>query len=344
MLKAVIENRIKKPLQPDQGGMALVLTLLAVSFMVAVTVQLLSSVNWQMQASVNLRDSVMLDAMNRSGLSIARAALLADQRENKFDSAHDSWNTLGEDNLGSLLGQGMLTVEVTDLSGRLQVNALVSTEKDPKKKMDQEKIQKGLWLRFLTSGRFAVEDDDEALTLLDAIYDWIDENDEEISDKGAESGYYQGLSPPYATRNGPIQYPEELLLIRGMTPAIFYGNEDYSGIADFVTVVGREGKVNINSAPAEVLLALADGIDEEMVQKAIEFRSNEENRDSLAATAWLNQFVFGGITLDQNLLTTSSSNFQVMATAQNNGLTRIGKGVLERKDNETQVLLSWEVR
>ena len=58
-----------------------------------------------------------------------------------------------------------------------------------------------------------------------------------------------------------------------MTPAIFYGNEDYSGIADFVTVAGREGKVNINSAPAEVLLALAEGIDEEMVQNAIEFRS-----------------------------------------------------------------------
>ena len=105
--------------------MALVLTLMAVSFLVAITVQLTTSVNWQMQGAGNLRDSVQLDAISRSGLSLARAALLADLKKNNFDSEHDSWGVKLTEDAQSLFGQGKVTVEVTDLSGKLQVNALV---------------------------------------------------------------------------------------------------------------------------------------------------------------------------------------------------------------------------
>ena len=44
----------------DRSGMALVLTLLAVSFLVAGTVQLGSSVNWQMHSAANQEKIVRL--------------------------------------------------------------------------------------------------------------------------------------------------------------------------------------------------------------------------------------------------------------------------------------------
>lgn len=323
--------------------MALVLTLLAVSFLVAVTVQLFSSVNWQMQASVNLRDSVQLDAMNRSGLSLARAALLADQRENKFDSLQDSWNLLGSESLGPLMGQGQLAVTVTDLSGLLQVNALVSNEKDQTNKAKQEKLQRELWIRFLASGRFAVTDREEAEQLVTAIQDWIDEDDNE-RDNGAESGFYQSLSPAYAPRNAPVQYKEELLLIRGMTSELFYGNEEYAGIADFVSVVGTDGQVNINSAPLEILMALSELMDQDMAGDLIEFREDEQHRDTLAQIGWYSQVIPGEVQVDPGLLTVVSHLFQVTSTATNNEITRTGKGVIVRDDNEAQKLISWEVR
>lgn len=328
----------------NQAGVALVLTLMAVSFMIAITVQLFSSVNLQMQASVNLRDSVLFDAMNLSGLDLARAALFADQQENKFDSLHDLWNTLDREATGSLFGAGGLTVGVADLSGRLQVNALVSAEKDPVKKKGAEEVQQSVWLRFLTSGRFAIEDRDQAESLLDAIRDWIDQDDTE-RDKGAESGYYQGLSPPYRARNGAVQYPEELLLIRGMTPDIFYGNEDRAGISHYITVVGRDGKININTAPPEVLGALADEMDTDMVQDLIEFRQDQGNSELLATPQWYKEIGgFEDLNLGQGLLTVTSHYFVVTASAENDGIVRTGKGVLLRNDDGTQELLSWEVR
>ena len=321
------------------------LTLLAVSFMIAITVQLFSSVNLQMQASVNLRDSVKFDAMSRSGLDLARAALLADQKENKFDSPHDLWNTLDREAIGSLLGEGNLNVAVADLSGRLQVNALVSTEKDPARRKLEEEARQRVWMRFLTSGRFAIEDSEQAEALLEAIRDWIDQDDTE-RDKGVESGYYLGLSPPYAARNAAVQYLEELLLIRGMTPDIFYGNEDRAGISHYLTVVGQDGKININTAPPEVLRSLADEIDDDMVQDLIEFRQDLENIELLAAPQWYKEVI--GLSEDLNLaeglLTVVSHYFAVTTSVEDNGIVRTGKGVLLRNDDETQKLLSWEVR
>jgi general secretion pathway protein K len=322
---------------------------MAVSFMVAVTVHLFATINWQMQASVNLRDSVALDAANRSGLSLARAALEADRKENQFDSVHDPWHTLEKQNLAALLGQRELSVTVTDLSGLLQVNAL-----DPAAKGKEQPApgtapnvasQKTIWRRFLTSGRFGEIETSEADALIDAIKDWIDVNDA-TEDHGAESGYYLSLAPPYEPRNGPVQYPEELLLIKGMTPELFYGNEVHPGIGEFISVAGSDGKVNINTAPPEVLMALTAEMDEEMARLMIEFREDENNKQMLANPNWYHTAgVPGFVVIPPDILTVQSSSFRIRSTARNQGITRTGEAVLERNNADgTQVLLSWEVR
>ncbi len=341
--------------------MALVLTLMAVSFMVAITVQLFSSVNQQIQAAVGLRDAVMLDAVTRSGLSIARAALLADQRENTFDSPHDSWNTLDPELLGSLAGPAALEVSVRDLSGLLQVNALVAPEqtqgrpgqKNKKpggknvKQISQEELQRELWKRFLTSGRFAVEDEQQALDLVAALQDWIDKDDRDRPN-GAETAYYQGREPGYDARNGPILFKEELLRIRGMTPELFYGNEEYAALADFITVVGTDGRININAAPPEILLALHRDMTPEIVQDLIDFRSDEDNRDALARDQWFTGILAGaGITFSTNdakLITVTSSAFEITSRAGYSDMVRVGRGILQRNKDETQTLLFWDVR
>jgi len=326
----------------NRSGMALVLALLAVSFLVAITVQLFTTVNWQVQASTNFRDSVSLDAMNRSALSLARAALLADQNANNFDSHFDDWNGLDQNNPEALFGSGDISINVTDLSGKLQVNALVSAEKDATKRQAQEKLQYDLWLRFLTSGKFALEGETEAITLIDAIKDWIDEDDNE-RDNGAEKGYYLSLARPYAPRNAPVLYPEELLFIRGMTNDIFYGNEEYSGIAEYLTITGSDGMININSAPTEVLKALTEGLDDEMAQSLVEFRQDEENRDSLADPEWYRQVIPGDITLNQDLVTVVSYYFRVSSSVRMNEMSRKGNAVIYRDESGAQRLLRWDI-
>jgi hypothetical protein len=56
----------------------------------------------------------------------------------------------------------------------------------------------------------------------DAILDWLDADDDE-RELGAEIGYYSGLGPAYAPKNGPLETVEELLLVRGVTPQLLFG-------------------------------------------------------------------------------------------------------------------------
>jgi general secretion pathway protein K len=114
-----------KPLLGNQSGLALVLTLLTISFLVAATVQLMITINRQVSVSAAQREQVRLDAMVLAGVHLARAALLADQGENDFDSLLDSWAAFDQETLADLSGDIELEILVSDLSGRLQVNALV---------------------------------------------------------------------------------------------------------------------------------------------------------------------------------------------------------------------------
>lgn len=343
----------------DRSGMALVLTLLTVSFLVAVTVQLGTSVNWQLQAAANQRNNVQLDAMLMSGLNFARAALLADQRENDFDSAFDTWGEFEPDTLAALVTTGSLKIAVEDLSGGLQVNALVLSKEDKRKqeqdnraperrnkpKKDVEKLQRDVWNRVLTTGGFAIEDEDAAVELLDSLADWLDEDDEE-RDNGAERGYYSSRNPSYVPANGPLLLPDELLLVKGWNKQLLYGDKEHSGIIDYLTIAGRDGKININTAPSLILQALSPDMTPDLADDLTAFRADEANKDKLAGTDWYHQVSGfpGDINFPKELITTASNSFKITVTARIDELERVGTGVLLRRDNQEQELLYWKVQ
>ncbi len=57
-----------------------------------------------------------------------------------------------------------------------------------------------------------------------ALKDFIDFDDVTSTD-GAEQDYYNGLPQPYVIRNGPIASIDALLLVRGFTPELVYGED-----------------------------------------------------------------------------------------------------------------------
>jgi len=68
--------------------------------------------------------------------------------------------------------------------------------------------------------------------IADAILDWIDP-DNEPREYGAEADYYAMLDPPYLPKNGPLESIEELLLVRGVTPALLFGADaNRNGMVD----------------------------------------------------------------------------------------------------------------
>ncbi len=64
---------------------------------------------------------------------------------------------------------------------------------------------------------------EETDIIVDSLEDWRDP-DSLVRLHGAEKEYYQSLPVPYKARNGDFESIEELLLVRGMTSEIFYGN------------------------------------------------------------------------------------------------------------------------
>ncbi len=105
----------------------------------------------------------------------------------------------------------------------------------------------------------------EVDTIVDSIIDWRDTNDLHMLN-GAEEDYYQSLEIPYSCKDGPFEIIEELLLVKGVTPEIFYGTgntvdeedadngeeEYFHGIARYFTAFNTM-KININTASQEVL-------------------------------------------------------------------------------------------
>ncbi len=350
----------------DRSGMALILTLLAVSFLVAITVRLSTSVNQQMQAAANQSTAVRLDAMLLSGLNFARAALLADQKGTEdtsgspFDSQFDSWGTIDSSSLSQFFS-GTLDITVTDLSGRLQANALVWTDKEKQKwkkqqkkgnkKKDMEKLQRSLWKRFLLLENLGAEDldEDQASIMLDSLVDWLDPDDEQ-KENGAEKQYYSSLNPPYVPTNGPMPLIEDLVLVKGWDKILYKkiksNEKNPADLIAYLTNGEQPGMVNINTAPLPVLQALHDDMTEELAADLVAFREEEGNKELLNDTNWYrNVSSFpGNITFDQSLITTTSNLFKITVIAADKGLQQTGEGVIQRKENQEQVLLYWKIQ
>ena len=113
--------------------------------------------------------------------------------------------------------------------------------------------------------------------LINALLDWRD-TDSDTRDGGAENEFYNNLEPgpAYSTKNGPLDTVEEMLLIKGFSARILYGEDvnrngvldenendgdvsfpDYDngdgildyGIAPFLTVFGREPDTSLDNKP-----------------------------------------------------------------------------------------------
>jgi general secretion pathway protein K len=323
--------------------MALLITVMTVTLLVAVTLQFRKSTWNKYLASHSYQTGVQLTAMADSGINIALAVLENDVGENEFDSFLEDWALLERETFAGFFPNGQLHIRIQDLSGRLPINNLVGKSGEGQQGVDAviEAESRKILFRLLLSGAFPVDDETEAQGIVDAIVDWIDSDDKE-SDFGAESNYYQGLEPPYVARNRPLQRIEELLLIKGITPALLFGSGKRAGLADFLTVYTSDGKINVNTAPPLLIQSLEPLISEELVAKLDTYRKDKDNEDSLGRPDWYQNISGwpGDIVLNPVMVTTKSSYFEVIATGISDTLSRKMVADVERKSpDEINVLV-----
>jgi len=169
-----------------------------------------------------------------------------------YDSALDTW---AEGIPASDLNEAKLRASISDEYGKINLNALFIKQGD--QLVRNEPLVQAL--RDFFALRTAGDQKDPT----DAILDWLDYDDMDAEEpEGAENNYYMGLPNPYPCKNGPMDSIEELLLIKGITPELYFGDPEQNQLplSEYLTVHGDwRGRVNVNTAREEVIAAIVGG-------------------------------------------------------------------------------------
>jgi general secretion pathway protein K len=316
----------------NNRGVALILVLLMISIIIAITIQLTITTRSELYESANLRDSIKLLYIAKSGFNMGEALLYED--DNDVDSPHDDWAkmVLLSAQSSILFDKGHFQLNIVDESGKIQINELIANN-------EYNDTMKEMLLQLLNLPEFNLEEP-EARDIVDAIKDWIDEDDE-TTEFGAENAYYQGLEEPYLCKNGKLDCLEELLMIKGITKGLFYGTDESPGIAGFLTLHG-EGKININTASTVILRVLNPEITEEMASDMDEYRKNEDN--NLTDISWYKNVTgMATLSIDPALITTKSNVFKIVSTGYFDNMTKTVTGMVDRTNADAIKILSWRV-
>ncbi len=143
----------------------------------------------------------------RAGLEKAVAILNEDKETTENDSMTDLWATNEQELVDMPLQRCRFTVRIVDESSKLNVNTATFYQ--------------------LMELPYMQED------IANAIIDWRD-SDDMPTEGGAEAGYYGTLEYPYLPRDGEFRSIRELLLVKGVTRELLYGEDtNFNGQLDY---------------------------------------------------------------------------------------------------------------
>jgi general secretion pathway protein K len=316
----------------NRRGIALLLVVSVTTILVATALEYNRRARFTLISTAAMRDSITLSQMAASGVHVAMAMLIKDKSESNTDSLLEDWADTSK--INEILQEipfesGEILVNISDEMSKIQVNALVAFPD----KSTFNPAQLSLWDRFLNymGDEEQLQDDSEPTAIINSVKDWLDSGDDDATTglSGAEREYYQSLEPPYAPKNGPLTDLNELMLIKGISPELFYGSEEKPGISQFMTVYGVAGstdsfrfpgRININTAELPVLMALTPLGSEDLVEGLFEFRqetlNNEEGHD-FSNPGWYKEIPgLSDVNIDKKLITTQSDIFRIEAEAK----------------------------
>lgn len=132
---------------------------------------------------------------------------------------------------------------------------------------------------------------EEVENIIASIEDWRDEDDIPKTAGGAEDSYYQTLDTPYISSGRDFLIEEELLLVRGVTEALFFDK-----LKNHITVYG-DGKININTAGEKVLSAVFGIGYPELTQKILDYRRGVDGKAGTDDDRW---FMIGEFVIERS--------------------------------------------
>jgi len=180
----------------DKNGLVLVAVLWIVVVLTVIVAILGRKSKLDRKVCIARMESTRCKWACRAGIERAIAVLNEDERET--DCLTDLWSDNDTDFNDIPLQRCVFTVQVIDEASKLNINTATREQ--------------------LLGLPYMVEE------IADAIIDWRD-TDQNPGEVGVEGGYYENLPYGYLPRNGPFRTIRELLLVRGVTEELFYGED-----------------------------------------------------------------------------------------------------------------------
>jgi type II secretory pathway component PulK len=199
----------------SERGAVLILAIFAVVFLSVLAVGISSAVRVELRAAHASLERMQGLFLAEAGIREARAILLYDDRN--IDTLQEEWGreALQPLDLPREFGAGYYRVRIDDACGRINVN-----------KADVDTLVR------LTGDIEAAQ----------AMVEWREPM------LGQGDAYYETLPEPYAPRHAPFQTLGELLLVRGVTPDMFFGTPEKPGLADLCAVEGIAENTDANGS------------------------------------------------------------------------------------------------
>jgi general secretion pathway protein K len=220
-----------------QRGAVVIVAMLIVAIAATAASLLLQQQDASVRQLEAARDYEQAHWLLDGGTKWARVILRADARSSTIDHGGELWATGLPP---TQVEQGTLSGEILDQQGLFNLNNLARDGKASEPDILALK-------RLLQSIGLRVE-------LADAIADWIDADSDVRAAESAEDDYYLRLASPYRTANQPLASIEDLLRVRGCDTATV------ARLRQFATVLPVRTPINVNTAPAENLAAIVNGL------------------------------------------------------------------------------------
>lgn len=294
-----------------QSGIALITVLLVVALATTAAVAMATRQQHDIRRTTNLMDYQQAYQYNLGVEFWARGILAKDGKDSSSDNLNEDWNTM----LPPIkVKHGAVSGQISEVQGRFNINNLVTNGKASE--VDIARLRR--LLRALGQ--------DE--TLVNAIVDWMDADNQARFPNGAEDEYYRNLEPPYRTANTMMGDISELLHIKGITPEI------YQLLYPHMTALPGRTTINVNTATIPVIMSLADEIDRHGAEALIEARGEKGFTDM---ARFLSHNALAGLGIKADGLGVGSQYFQVRAEATVDTITVYLSSLLYRSP-ENQVI------
>ena len=302
----------------SQKGVALITALLIVALATVISVEISKHLQLDIRRTGNLiaSDQALLYMMTAESWS--RRILRDDRQDNTYDHLDEGWAT----EIPPIpVEGGTISGKLTDLQGCFNLNSLVLNDQ-PNPAAQQ--IFTRLMQRLATP---------TGTNLSQAVIDWLDSNLINLNPDGAEDNYYLNLEKPYHSANSPIYSVSELRLIKG-----FENDEIIQQTRDWLCAFGpaADMKINVNTAPAEVLESLAANMNTATVKQIIDQRKDDPS-DTMPN--FLGTYNLTNLIKDRSQLTISSEYFLLETEARIGQAVTLMYSIIHRNDDgSTQVL------